>query len=601
MWSTGRLSHDNRGAGSIIGGVFVLLILLSGFTFYTLNVNMTKDFTETLQEMQQLDLKRNKENVEFVRVSTTSENKLNITAENTGSHQTHLIWLIIVDDTLTPITQECHQLDVYVEPAETVSNIPEENVTIPEGEERIIQLVTELGNTFSCTYPTSEEGGRDRYNFVDNDTSDADNSIDKGTHSLFSAQQYGPDGIVDTLTEGDTGGNIEDDVDSNASDMDGSADKGTETSFTNAQGISLDSNCMYIRETNTGGSGGSEWLDCDAFDSTYGEWTEVGSSPYLATQDYPSSYVSSFSDNAREGWFDFPNTAFTGTLSVNITIYCNNDDGVGDDRADVYVDYTGTGSGSLVGSVAQHTNWQYDTVDLGSHTVSEVNNLRVYFEYVKTGGSDDVRIDHVRIGVSSSANHEIDFEYQWTTTAYSSDDEEVCIYVAAHTGTETLDVNYWTGSLWTNLGSITSTGWRNLTAAGLSSSTYTIQLIGTTESGDEDQDDWDIDLITLHTWNASNYELDLEVQWTSVAYDEANEWLSIYGGTMGSEDILVDVWNGTAWVNVFTDLSSEWNSIDISSYLVSSTLTIRFRGGTETSDAAQDSWEIDATFLHVWT
>ena len=587
----------------MIGAAFVLLILLSGFTFYTLYVNVTKDFTDTLLEMQQLDLKRSKENVEFVSVSITSENKLNITVKNVGSCQIHLIWLMILDKTVTPITEQCHQLDVYVEPAETVSNIPEENVTILEGEERMIQLVTELGNIFSYPYPTSEVEGRDRYNFVDNDSSDADNSADKGGHSLFSAQQYGPDGIVDTLTEGDTAGNVEDDVDSNTSDRDGSADKGIETDFANAQGISLDSNCMNIRETNTGGSGGSEWLDCDAFDSTYIEWTEVGSSPYLNAQDYPSNYIVVSSGGSIEGWFDFPSTTLTGSLNVNISIYCNNDDGAGDDRADVYVDYTGTGSGTFVGSVGQHTSWQYDILDLGSHTVSEVSNLRVYFVYTKSGGPGNVRVDRVRIGVGSQlpANYEVDFEYQWTTAAYSSGNEEVCVYVAAHTGTETLNANFWGGSSWSPIGAITSTGWNNFTATGLNSATYTIQLIGATESSDEDQDDWDIDLITLHTWNAPNFELDLEIQWTSADYGETNEWLCIYGGTMGSEDILVDIWNGTAWINVFADLSNGWNSADISSYLAASTLTIRFRGGTETSDAAQDSWEVDATFLHVWT
>lgn len=602
MWSTGKLSRDKRGVGSIIGGVFVLLILLSGFTFYTLNVNVTKDFIDTLLEMQQLDLKRSKENVEFVSASTASENKLNITVKNVGSHQIHLIWLMVADETITPIAQDCHQIDVCVEPAETVSNIPEGNVTIPEGEERIIQLVTELGNRFSYPYPTGEEESRETYDYVDNDISDVDNSADKGAHTFFSAQKRGPDGIVDTIVEEDTA-DVENDVDSNASDVDSSLDKGIETSFADAQGTSLDSSYMNIMETNTGGSGGSEWLDCDAFDSTYIEWTEVGSSPYLKTQDYPSNYIVVSVGGTREGWFNFPSTTLTGSLNVNISIYCNNDDGAGDDRADVYVDYTGTGGGTFVGSVGQHISWQYDILDLGSHTVSEVNNLRVYFVYIKSATPGDVRVDHARTGVGSqlTANYEVGFEYQWTTAAYSSGNEEVCVYVAAHTGTETLNVNFWGGSSWAPIGAITSTGWNNFTATGLNSATYTIQLIGATESSDEDQDDWDIDLITLHTWNASNFELDLEVQWTSVDSDETNEWLCIYGGTMGSEDILVDIWNGTAWINVFADLSSGWNSADISSYLAASTLTIRFRGGTETSDAAQDNWDIDATFLHVWT
>lgn len=98
-----------------------------------------------------------------------------------------------------------------------------------------------------------------------------------------------------------------------------------------------------------------------------------------------------------------------------------------------------------------------------------------------------------------------------------------------------------------------------------------------------------------------NYELDLEVQWTNVAYDLPNAELCIFGGTMGSEDLQVDVWNGSAWHNLFTDLSSGWNNVSVSSYLDSPIFTIRIKGGTETSDSTQDSWNIDVALLHVWS
>jgi len=41
----------------------------------------------------------------------------------------------------------------------------------------------------------------EEYDYVDNNTSDVDSSPDKGTHSNFTAQQFGPDNIYDTLTE----------------------------------------------------------------------------------------------------------------------------------------------------------------------------------------------------------------------------------------------------------------------------------------------------------------------------------------------------------------------------------------------------------------
>ena len=105
----------------------------------------------------------------------------------------------------------------------------------------------------------------------------------------------------------------------------------------------------------------------------------------------------------------------------------------------------------------------------------------------------------------------------------------------------------------------------------------------------------------LNVTYGPNYELDLEVQWTNVDFDEPNEQLCIYGGTMGSESLKVDVWNGSSWQNVIANLNSGWNNVTVSALLVSSTFTIRFKGSIETADATQDSWAIDATLLHVWT
>ncbi|PVX26610.1 MAG: hypothetical protein CW691_00885, partial [Candidatus Bathyarchaeum sp.] len=99
---------------------------------------------------------------------------------------------------------------------------------------------------------------------------------------------------------------------------------------------------------------------------------------------------------------------------------------------------------------------------------------------------------------------------------------------------------------------------------------------------------------------STDYRLDQEVQWTDVQYSLPNEYLSVYGGTMGSEDLAVDVWTGTDWETVFTDLSSGWNNVSISEYLTDSTFTIRFRDGTEVGDASPDTWQIDVALIHVW-
>jgi len=107
-------------------------------------------------------------------------------------------------------------------------------------------------------------------------------------------------------------------------------------------------------------------------------------------------------------------------------------------------------------------------------------------------------------------------------------------------------------------------------------------------------------IVAIRKPPSPNYELDLEVQWTNATYNLPNEELCIYGGAMGSENLQVDVWNGSEWQNLFTDLSNGWNNISVTDYLVSPTFTIRFQGGTETGDNTQSSWQIDTTLLHVW-
>ena len=68
-----------------------------------------------------------------------------------------------------------------------------------------------------------------------------------------------------------------------------------------------------------------------------------------------------------------------------------------------------------------------------------------------------------------------------------------------------------------------------------------------------------------------------------------------------AESIGVDVWTGSEWQNVIAALSNGWNNATITSYLSSSTLTIRFKGNSESNDLTQESWNIDSAVIHTWT
>ncbi|MFX1543934.1 MAG: hypothetical protein ACFFCR_13085, partial [Promethearchaeota archaeon] len=444
--------------------------------------------------------------------------------------------------------------------------------------------------------------------FAANNLSDVDGAGYLGSHSNFANQQSGPDAIYDILTEENTAPittDAEDDYDNYVSDVDSSPDVGTETNPANAQGTAIDTQFMTIQETDIGAPYQSVWLDTDAYDATYTGFTTVGASPYLSSQDEPANYIYTKAPGSQGGWWEFPDTALSGSLTVNVSLYCWNLDGAADDGFDVYYDTTG-GAGTLLGRVAQHTAMQYDNLTIvGTLSQQQVNSLRIRLVFYKTGGADYAYVDHLRIGVSSPkvVNYEADFEYAWSGADNDEANEEVCINVGSISGTEGLNVSYWNGVGWLSLGTITSTGWTNLTAIGLDSVSYTIRLRGADNTSDIEQGLWEIDLITLHTWTDQtyNYELDLEVQWTAAEFDNNNEFLCIYAGNTDSEDIAVEVWDGLVWVSLFTDLQADsWNNISVETWLTSATFTIRFKGGLEVGDAAASEWSIDATLLHTW-
>jgi hypothetical protein len=355
---------------------------------------------------------------------------------------------------------------------------------------------------------------------VDNDTSDEDLSPDVGSSSNFTAQKYGPDSEFDVLTEAGVGSALDDYVDSDSSDEDVSPDKGSHSNFNNEK--AADSNYDTLTEEDTSSS---EWLDCNAYDSTYSNWlTFSGSTPYLDAQDEPTNEVYEDKTGGEPlGWFDFPSTSYSGSgLTVNVSLYTRcGDTG---DQIEVYLDYTG-GAGALVATFTPGAFYGYNTQVLaGTYTAAEVNSMRIYVNTVANAKANGWWVDHLRLGVSKPTNNELDLEVQFTSVDTTYDTTKLCIKSGA-TGAEDINVNIrnTTAGSWDLLFSdINTNGWANTTITDYVASTITLQFKGGTETSDNSQDTWEIDAVLLRQSNQT-YQLDLEVQWTSVDYDEANE------------------------------------------------------------------------------
>jgi hypothetical protein len=255
--------------------------------------------------------------------------------------------------------------------------------------------------------------------------------------------------------------------------------------------------------------------------------------------------------------------------------------------------------------------------------LTEEEDANDYTLFLYVNEEDGVRNDWTTVGVSpyldavdynsnyvyaSKNNYEVgDFGFEDSGKSFETiQNVNVQLYAKQSDTNNPLEVFVWEGSSWTSLNirevpnewgwidwganEVLNT-WAEIDAAKIYMKTKTGAGIYEVDCARLLVDYSDVD----------NFELDLEVQWTNVDFGESNEELCIYGGTMGSENIRVDVWNGSAWENLFTDLMNGWNNVTVTTYLTSPTFTIRFKGGTEINDSNQDVWAIDVTLLHVWT
>ena len=476
----------------------------------------------------------------------------------------------------------------------TETNFANANGTVPDGNSMSLEEADQAGQS----YKTAVQG----------DTTNVDLSADLGTETNFvNCKETAPDGDNMSLAEADQAGqSYKTAVQGDTTDVDLSADLGTETNFANCKETAPDGDNMSLVEVSYGIL--NENKTVNGWDSIYTAWTEVGdTNAYLCINtDDDSKYITSGTQSQREGWFSFADTTTTsGTITA--TIYVNawrDTSGDGDDYADIFVDYSG-GSGIDFGDVCTSTSSNaVQSISVGSLTVTQANALRVYFIAQKTGPKmDNLFIDYVYVWFhrDNTTNYRLDFEFNWSTAHFSETTKTLCFYVQGHTGgSENLFVKYWTGS-WTSLGTISSTGWTNITATGLTSGTYTIRLNGSKASGDTVKDTWYIDCIFLHTYNASNYRLDFEYQWTAAVYNWVNKQVCIYvtNHTGGTENLLVNYWNGSTWSSLGTITTTGWLNFTATG-LTSSTYTIQLKGATESGDTVKDIWNIDVILLHTW-
>jgi len=497
------------------------------------------------------------------------------------------------------------------------------------------------------------------YFYVDNNTSNMDSNPEKGTHSNFTSQQYGPDSIYDMLIEENTGGKValEDYIDNNTSDVDSSTDLGSHSNFESQK--AKDSIYDALTEENTGGTGTDveDYVDAasdidsspdigthsnfenqKAKDTTYNTITEASTpvggnwgldrsdgtgtavadyrymgstSPNLANMNitklhYYASVAGQIAIGVWEGGtLNDPVGAMKILQALNVTV------AVGWNEIDVsntswsantitWIGWTNGGTGSQSAYVTTGDFGDFASVaGRYSQTTPAAANVTQDMNDTITTGSFSAYWYCMYIEYSTPDSYQLDLEVQFTGVNYDEINEYLCIYVG-NTDAEDIKVDYWTGSAWSNLiTDLSPNVWNNVSVS-LTSTTFTIRFKDGTLYGDVTSNQWQIDATLVHVWdNPQNWELDLEIQFTDFIDFLSTEKLCIYAGALGNEDLKVDYWNGTDWENLATDITiNSWNNYTVS--LTSSTFTIRFKDGTNVGDTAtQDQWQIDVSLLRV--
>lgn len=146
----------------------------------------------------------------------------------------------------------------------------------------------------------------------------------------------------------------------------------------------------------------SEWLNVDSWSKTYNSsyWHKVGIKPYLNSKDYPTNYIYATNSEAQKiGIFGFQNTTLSGSsFAVNISFYCWDSDVTG--LFNAYINYTASGTSwsILAHTFGKHTTPSYETVSLGTFSLSKLNNVRIYLTGYSSAGKY-LYVDHVKLGV----------------------------------------------------------------------------------------------------------------------------------------------------------------------------------------------------------
>jgi hypothetical protein len=612
-----KLNRSKRAVGSIIGAVFILLIIMSGFVFYELVQKNMNDYVSVADSMDKINWHRNNEEISILNVEIMLSGNLNITCKNTGNVESTVIWLGLFNQSTTPEGQWFFLISHQINPSQTVSFTSSFMVTT--GQQYIVQLVTKEGNTYDYQLNAETEIPLALNLIAGSPTVYVGNNL-----TLFLTVTNNNTFTVQNLTV-----NIA-------------------ALPSNLTTVLLAPTTLTISTLTPGSSIFFRWIygatqqGTVTFEATYNKMppnTLAQANILILEQPTSSDNQGKVTITGTYATTKFPSTQWNllgGTSYVNGTIPSLSDI---DGNMVTFSSYASGGTNTIAHYVNSSSSQVDGTENIGSlsnffgmqtdpdgnfATLTEgpISNPSSSFGNPSSSGSS-----YTQISGSGSLGD------SFTSGNLSSSVSSISFFGRSATGTISAKALICdsTGLILTNgisnPASITTTAaWWTFTFASPPTinpnTTYWLMIIangnvrlyyssltGGTSKSDSSNNyvsptaptDATSGIIQYriyaNTSSANTYRLDFETQWTGVNTNMQRSDLAIYmTSKSGSENMAVDVWNSGAWQNLFSSLSVGWNNASVSSYINSSTFTIRFRDGSP-FDLTQDSWSIDSALI----
>ena len=153
------VSNRKRGIGSIIGGVYLVLIFITLITSFVFINSLNRSREEKYLQRIEFDNRKVKEGLEFVRVNKKADSSLNITVKNIGGTTSEVVYIGLVNE-MEPIQRDnYHRLDLFLNPMEIELDIALDKIVVRENDTLKLMLLTRYGNIFYYLYSEKQDNG----------------------------------------------------------------------------------------------------------------------------------------------------------------------------------------------------------------------------------------------------------------------------------------------------------------------------------------------------------------------------------------------------------------------------------------------------------